>query len=117
MPRRRTPLRCPICNTRLKSEQIISIGQVTADLPWEIHAGRCDEHGWFQAEVISKPPREIFPVERPAGVARRITIDGKPIYAFPTVWNAVDTLQPVDPYDERYWAVDWSRLPRGVMSF
>jgi hypothetical protein len=116
MPRQRTPLRCPICNRPLKNVQIIPIGKVTASLPWEIHAGRCDEHGWFQAEVISKPPREIFPVERPGGAARPIMIDGTPVYSFPTVWNSVDTLQPVDPYDERYWAVDWSRLPRGTVS-
>jgi hypothetical protein len=116
MPRQRTPLRCPICNRQLTSGQIIPLGQVTASLPWELHAGRCPEHGWFQAEVISKPPREIFPVERPGGVARRITIGGEPVFAFPTIWNATDPLQSADPYDERYWAVDWSRLARSPES-
>ncbi len=116
-PRRRTPLRCPICESRLENEQIIPLGAVTADLPWELHAGRCPEHGWFQAEVISKPPREIFPVNRPGGVARSFTIDGQVTFAFPTVWNTQNTMRPVDPYDETYWAIDWSRLPKGTISF
>lgn len=117
MPRRKTPLRCPICRATLENSQIIPLGAVTADLPWELHAGRCTEHGWFQCEVISKPPREIFSVTRPAGTARTFTIDGKATYAFPTVWNSQPTLDRVDPYDERYWAVDWSRLPDGTISF
>jgi hypothetical protein len=115
--RRRTPLRCPICESTLRNTRIIHLGAVTANLPWELHAGRCPQHGWFQAEVISKPPREIFPVNRPAGTTRQFTIDGKATYAFPTVWNSHNTLDAVDPYDERYWAVDWSRLPEGTISF
>lgn len=117
MPRRQSPLRCPICNAKLENLQIIPLGAVTADLPWEMHAGRCVEHGWFQCEVISKPPREIFPVSRPGGATRTFIIDGKAAYAFPTVWNSHPTLERVDPYDERYWAVDWSRLPEGTISF
>jgi hypothetical protein len=117
MARRRSPIRCPICDSALTHVQIIPLGAVTADLPWELHAGRCETHGWFQAEVISKPPREIFPVTQPGGTARRFTIDGKPAYAFPTVWNSSDSFQTVDPYDARFWAVDWSRLPHGTPSF
>jgi hypothetical protein len=97
----------------LLHEQIIPLGAVTANLPWELHAGLCAEHGWFQAEVISKPPREIFPVTRPGGVARAFEVDGTVVYAFPTVWNAQDNAtRLVDPYDATYWAIDWSRIPR-----
>ena len=115
--RRRTPLKCPICNSELKNTQIIALGAVTANLPWELHAGRCPEHGWFQCEVISRPPREIFPVNRPGGTTRTFTINGKVTYAFPTVYNSEPTLDIVDPYDTRLWAVDWSKLPEGTISF
>lgn len=115
--RRRTPLRCPICGSALQNDQIHQLGAVTARLPWELHAGRCPEHGWFQAEVISRPPREIFPVHRPGGATRTFLIDGKAAYSFPTVYNQMRTLDDVDPYDERYWAVDWSTLPSGAISF
>ncbi len=63
------------------------LGGVTAGLFWQIHAGRCPEHGWFQTEVISRPPREIFPVNKPFGAARRIVVDGREVFSFPTVWN------------------------------
>jgi hypothetical protein len=109
--RRQTPLVCPICGASLKNIQITSLGQVTAGLPWEMHAGRCEEHGWFQAEMISKPPREIFAVSRPGGIARKVLIDGQPVYAFPTVWDSIGGRRPVDPYDQEMWVVDWSRLP------
>lgn len=115
--RRRTPLRCPVCGSRLENEQISQLGAVTAGLPWELHAGRCAEHGWFQAEVISKPPREIFPVSRPGGVARTFEIGGRKAFAFPTVWNSNPSQQAVDPYDASYWEVDWSSLPQGTVSF
>ena len=117
MPRRRSPLRCPICDQALEHTHIIPLGAVTAALPWELHAGECPRHGWFQAEFISKPPSEIFPVTKPGGAARRFTIDGKPAFAFPTVWSNVDPFSRVDPYDAQYWMVDWSRLPRGTISF
>jgi hypothetical protein len=91
--------------------QVRPLGAVTADLTWELHAGQCPTHGWFQAEVVSKPPREIFAVARPGGIAREVLIDGQPIYAFPTVWDAMDRRSRVDMYDPRLWAVDWSRLP------
>jgi len=104
----RTPMRCPICERELDETLIRDLGGVTADLIWELHAGRCPEHGWFQAEVISCPPREIFPVNKPFGVARRVVVDGEEVFAFPTVW---DELPPaakrrrVDPFDPRYWRV------------
>ena len=63
----RTPMRCPICDRGLERVLVRDIGGVTGDLDWQVHAGECPEHGWFQAEVISKPPREIFPVEKPFG--------------------------------------------------
>ena len=81
---------------------------VTADLVWELHAGRCPEHGWFQAEVISRPPREIFAVNKPFGVARRLTVNGQEVFSFPTVWNSLPVDQQrrrVDPFDPAYWQV------------
>lgn len=107
---RQSPLRCPLCRRELVDVIVRQLGQVTARLPWQLHAGRCPEHGWFQAEVISRPPREIFPVNRPGGVARRIILDGREIFAFPTIWNRLDTRQEVDPFDPRFWEVDWERL-------
>ena len=65
-----------------------------------MHTGECPIHGWFQAELVGKPPREVFPVTRPAGNARAVLIDGHEIFAFPTVWNSMDTKdtrQKVDP--------------------
>ena len=107
----RTPLRCPICEGELQNVVVRDIGGVTGDLDWQIHAGECPEHGWFQAEVISRPPREIFPVAKPFGVARRLIVNGREIYAFPTAWSELppaETRKRVDPFDPRYWAV--SRL-------
>uniref|UniRef100_A0A7C1XP35 Uncharacterized protein n=1 Tax=Thermomicrobium roseum TaxID=500 RepID=A0A7C1XP35_THERO len=109
-PNRSTPLRCPLCRRELQDVIVRQLGRVTARLPWQLHAGRCPEHGWFQAEVISRPPREIFPVTRPGGIARRIVLDGKEFYAFPTIWNRLDTRQEVDPFDARFWEIDWERL-------
>jgi hypothetical protein len=106
-----TPLRCPLCEGELVDARIQHIGDVTARLIWQIHAGRCPEHGWFQAEVISRPPREIFPVNRPGGIARRVVIDGKDFYAFPTIWNSLDPLEHrADPLDAKYWAIDWDHM-------
>src|SRR5215213_2203205 len=104
----RTPMRCPICDGELRNVLIRDLGGVTADLIWQLHAGECPEHGWFQCEVISRPPREIFPVDRPFGVARRLEIDGEDVYSFATVWNdlsGAEKLQRVDPFDKRYWRV------------
>jgi hypothetical protein len=107
---RSTPLRCPICGSELVDVRVRDLGDVTAHLLWQMHAGRCPEHGWFQAEFISKPPREIFPVNRPGGTVRRVTLNGRDIYAFPTIWDAMDSRQVVDPLDPTYWQVDWDRL-------
>lgn len=108
--RNETPLRCPICDTKLVDTRVRNIGDVTAHMLWQLHAGRCPEHGWFQAEVISKPPREIFPVNRPGGIARRVQIEDRDVYAFPTIWNTMDPHQRVDPFDPDMWRVDWERL-------
>ncbi len=106
-----SPLRCPITGNELQDVRIIPLGPVTGELVWEIHAGRSEAYGWFQAEVISKPPREIFPVIRPGGTARSVIIDGKPIFSFPTVWDSTNRRTAVDMYDPQYWQVDWTRLP------
>ena len=107
-----TPLRCPICGRELDDTLIRDIGGVTADLVWQVHAGRCPEHGWFQAEVISRPPREIFPVNKPFGAARRLVIDGVEVFSFPTVWNNLPQerqRQRVDPFDPRFWEAALTR--------
>ena len=104
----RTPMRCPICEKGLERVLVRDIGGVTGDLDWQIHAGQCPEHGWFQAEVISRPPREIFPVEKPFGVARRLEIDGQEVFSFPTAWSdltAQEKRQRVNPFDPKYWEV------------
>lgn len=106
----RTPLRCPLCDGELNNKRVRQIGDVTANLRWEIHAGECPEHGWFQAEVISKPPREIFPVHRMGGATRRVQIEGRDVFAFPTVWNSMNPHKDVDPLDAELWNVDWNRL-------
>jgi hypothetical protein len=104
----RTPLRCPVCGGELEDTLVRDVGGVTAGLIWQIHAGRCPEHGWFQTEVISRPPREIFPVNKPFGVARRVVVDGREVFSFPTVWNNLpldEQRQRVDPLDARYWQI------------
>ena len=106
----KTPMRCPICDGELTDVRLRIIGQVTGRVPWQMHAGRCPEHGWFQAEVLSKPPREIFPVNRPGGNTRGVTVNGRTVYAFPTIWDAIGSHQDVDPFNPRYWQVDWDRL-------
>ncbi len=104
-----TPLRCPICGGALKHTMIRSLGSVTPHTRWELHAGECSEHGWFQAEIVGKPPRDIFAVARPFGASRRLVVGGREVYQFPTVWNDVefDTRmnkeKPVDPLDAQYW--------------
>lgn len=104
----RTPLRCPICDQAVVDAQIRDLGGVTADLIWEVHAGRCPVHGWFQAEIVAQPPREIFPVSRPFGMARRVILGNEEVYAFATVWNDVPRdakLSHIDPLDPQYWRV------------
>lgn len=104
--RARTPLRCPVCGGELSQTQIRDLGGVTASITWQIHAGHCEQHGWFQTEMVSKPPREIFPVDRPFGVARRVVIDGEEFFQFDTAWNqltAEEMRQPVDPFEAKWW--------------
>ena len=106
--RTRTPMRCPLCQSELINVFVRDLGGVTADLFWQLHAGECPEHGWFQAEVISRPPREIFAVNKPLGVVRRLVVDGEEVFAFPTVWNDLPDevkRRRIDPLDPRYWQV------------
>lgn len=101
-------MRCPICGTELVDTLIRDLGGVTADLVWQLHAGRCPEHGWFQAEVISRPPREIFAVNKPFGVVRRMIVNGQEVFAFPTVWSSLPAERQrrrVDPFDPALWRV------------
>ena len=103
-----TPLRCPICDRELEDTLVRDIGGVTSDLVWQIHAGRCPEHGWFQTEVISRPPREIFPVNKPFGAARRVVIDGREYLLLPHCLEqlaAGAARARVDPFDARFWQV------------
>ena len=104
-----TPLKCPVCGGALVETGIRIMGTVTRKTAWEMHSGRCDEHGWFQAEIVGRPPREIFAVTKPFGASRRLIVDGIEYYQFPTVWNDVDLktrmdkANPVDPLDAQYW--------------
>lgn len=101
-------MRCPICDGELERVTIRDLGGVTKDLEWQIHAGCCPEHGWFQTEIVSRPPREIFGVERPFGAVRRLIVDGEEVYAFQTVWGAMsasERTRDVAALDPAYWAV------------
>ena len=83
------------------------LGGITASTIWQLHAGECPEHGWFQTEFVSRPPREIFAVTRPFGAARRVILNGREYYSFSTAWNdlaAEEKRKPVNPLDARYWA-------------
>lgn len=116
----RTPMRCPICGGELTDVHIRDLGGVTASIIWQIHAGDCPEHGWFQAEFTAKPPREIFPVTRPYGAVRRVVVNGEEHFEFTTAWGSaerekklgkVDPLDRsrgarVDPLDPDQWATD-----------
>jgi hypothetical protein len=104
--RAETPLRCPVCGGELQETMIRDLGGVTSDLTWQMHAGRCPEHGWFQAEAISRPPREIFAVNKPFGAARRVTIGGQEAFSFPTRFNLLpdaERRKPVDAFDATLW--------------
>ncbi|MGI9252224.1 MAG: hypothetical protein ACR2J8_00625 [Thermomicrobiales bacterium] len=101
-----SPLRCPICGGELAETMIRDLGGVTSDLNWQLHAGRCAEHGWFQAEAISRPPREIFAVNKPFGSARKVTVEGREAYSFPTAFNALpdeERRKKVDAFDPALW--------------
>lgn len=98
----RTPMRCPVCGGDLTDVHIRDLGGVTATIIWQIHAGECPEHGWFQAEFTAKPPREIFPVTRPYGTVRRVVLNGEEYFGFTTVWGSADRekkLEKIDPLD------------------
>ena len=102
----RTPMRCPLCDGALTDVLVRDLGGVTADITWQIHAGRCEEHGWFQTEVVSRPPREIFAVTRPFGAARRVVVNGREYFSFPTAWNQLtrdERPQKVNPLEASYW--------------
>jgi hypothetical protein len=107
-----TPLRCPVCGGELMDTWVRSLGANLTGIRWEMHSGRCEEHGWFQAETVGKPPRDIFAVDRPFGVSRRLVINGREYYQFPTAWaevefhermNRMSKANRVDPMDEQYW--------------
>src|SRR5699024_3572854 len=88
--RGRTPMRCPVCGGGLVNVQIRDLGGLTAGITWMMHAGKCPEHGWFQAEFSADPPREIFPVNRPFGTAQRIVLDGREYFEFVTIWGKTE---------------------------
>lgn len=108
--RARTPMRCPVCGGGFERVQTRMMGGLTADIDWTIHAGRCAEHGWFQAEFTADPPREIFPVDRPFGIARRVVIDGREYFEFTTAWGRAQIenrhFHEVDALDPEWWAVE-----------
>lgn len=99
-------MRCPICGEELSRVIVKDLGGITASIIWQLHAGECAEHGWFQTEVVSRPPREIFAVTKPFGAARRVVIDGEEYFSFSTVWNELgdaERRQPVHPLEAKYW--------------
>lgn len=104
-----TPLTCPVCGGDLVETGIRTLGTITRNTAWEMHSGRCEEHGWFQAEIVGKPPRDIFAVTRPFGASRRLVVGDTEYYQFPTVWNDVDfetrmdKSNGIDPLDATYW--------------
>lgn len=104
-----TPLTCPICGSDLVDTLIRTLGTVTTNTTWELHSGRCEEHGWFQAEILDRPPRDIFAVTRPFGTSRRLIVNGREVYQFPTAWAEVDFVKRMDKHnhvdamDARYW--------------
>jgi hypothetical protein len=99
-------MRCPICGEELSRVIVKDLGGITASIIWQLHAGECAEHGWFQTEVVSRPPREIFAVTKPFGAARRVVIDGKEYFSFSTAWNELgdaERRKPVHPLEAKYW--------------
>jgi len=99
-------MRCPICHGELQHVLVRDLGGVTATTIWQLHAGECPQHGWFQAEFVSRPPREIFAVTKPFGAARRVVVDGREYFSFSTAWNDLppqEKRQRVDPLEESLW--------------
>lgn len=104
--RTRTPMRCPVCGNGLNKVLVRDLGSPSPSITWQVHAGQCEEHGWFQTEIVSRPPREIFAVTKPFGAARRLVIKGKEYYSFSTAWNDLpgeERRKPTDPLEEKYW--------------
>jgi hypothetical protein len=101
-------MRCPICGGELEQVHLRDMGGLTADIAWQLHAGRCPEHGWFQAEFSADPPREIFPVTKPFGTARRVVVNGREYFEFTTAWGKANIdrrhFHEVDPLDPAQWA-------------
>ena len=59
---------------------------------------------------LAAPARD-FAVNKPFGTARRVVVDGREVFSFPTVWNSVPREKQrtrVDPLDARYWQIDRS---------
>ena len=108
--RGRTPMRCPICGGELTRVQTRDMGGLTASVMWTMHAGECPEHGWFQAEFSADPPREIFPVNRPFGTARRVIVGDREYFEFRTRWGQMPIenrhFQVTDPLDPAMWETD-----------
>lgn len=107
-----TPLRCPVCGGELVDTRISPMGDISTHISWQMHSGKCEDHGWFQAETVGKPPRDIFAVTRPFGTSRRLVINGREYYQFPTVWtdvefdvrmNRMSKADRIDPMDAQYW--------------
>ena len=52
--------------------------------------------------------REIFAVEKPFGVARRLIVNGREVFSFPTAFSELpgaERRKPVDPLDPALWKV------------
>lgn len=108
--RGRTPMRCPVCGGELERVQTRQMGGLTAGITWQLHAGRCPQHGWFQAEFTADPPREIFPVNRPFGTAQRVVVNGREHFEFVTAWGRAQIehrhFQDIDALDPEWWATE-----------
>jgi hypothetical protein len=78
---------CAVFDLKWRNLRARELGGITADLTWLLYAGKCEYHGWFQAEVVSHPLGEVYPVDRPFGVDSRMLINGEEAFAFPTTWN------------------------------
>lgn len=108
--RGRTPMRCPICGGELENVHIRELGGLTAGIMWMLHAGECPRHGWFQAEFSADPPREVFPVTKPFGTARRVVVNGHEYFEFYTAWGRAKIedrhFQATDPLDPAMWSTE-----------
>jgi hypothetical protein len=69
------PMRCAVRGGELCHALVPDLGGFTADLIWQPHAGERPKHGRFQDEVGSRPPCEIFAVDRSFGVPHRLIVD------------------------------------------